>query len=328
MDLLYTANKKYVDMMLASIISVYLNGGLDELNIHIVYNDFSIDQILHVENVLKKLKNVNFTFYYLDERDIEKYKIPMWKGSHIANARLFFQSIMRDHIPDKLLYLDSDTICKGPLEGLKGYDVEAVYAVKDSLHRAYTQRFQDLRDYYNSGVLYIDTKKWESIDAERRIINFASDSPLELVYPDQDILNCAINNCIGELGLEYNFPPHPFIMTEEELREYHSYRGTSVEEILNAKDKIKICHSYGISGIKPWTDNNINPYNDLFMEYISMANPEFKKEKLDFKSKVKVGNKGIYIAGLLLKNKISASMVVDKGDTKSLSKTNRKFPLP
>lgn len=322
MDLLYTTNKKYVDMMLASIMSVYLNGGLDELNIHIIYNDFSIDEVLHVEKVLKKLKNVNFNFYYVDEKDIDKYGIPMWRGSHIANARLFFQSIIKDNIPEKLLYLDADTICKGKINHLGDYDKSAVYAVKDCLHRAYTQRFHDLENYYNSGVLYIDTKRWDKIDAEGRIIDFALNSPWELVYPDQDIFNCALDPDIGELGVEYNFPPHPYLMTEEQLREYHAYRGVSVEEILNAKERVKICHSYGISGVKPWTDNPINPYNDLFMEYIDMVNSEFKKEEIDFKTKLLVSNKNFYISCLLFKNKLSSTMVVDRGD-KHLSKVNK-----
>ncbi|MDE5629995.1 MAG: hypothetical protein K2I70_00195, partial [Bacilli bacterium] len=250
MDILYTTNKKYIDIMLASIYSIYLNGGFEHITLHIIYSDFTIDNILYIEKFLDNLCNVDFHFYYLDEREIDKYNIPKWRDSHIANARLFFQSILNDKIPDKLLYIDADTICVDKIDGLDEYNTAPIYAVKDSLHQAYTQRFSQLDNYYNSGFLYIDTVKWAKIDAENRIVDFVLNCPWNLVYPDQDILNCALDEDIGELGVEYNFPPHVYLFNEMELRMYHAYRGISAEELLNAKNKVKICHTCGISGIK------------------------------------------------------------------------------
>ncbi len=326
MDILYTTNKKYIDMMLASIYSIYLNGGLDHITLHIVYNDFSIDSILYIEKFLAKLDNVDINFYFLDEREIEKYNIPKWRDSHIANARLFFQSILKDKVPKKLLYIDADTICIDRIDGIVDYDISPVYAVKDSLHRAYTQRFSQLDKYYNSGFLYIDTAKWNNIDAEGRIVEFIANSPWNLVYPDQDILNCALGEDIGELGAEYNFPPHVYFFDEMELRRYHADRGLSAEEVLSAKAKVKICHSYGISGIKPWSNNNINPYNELFMEYLLMVNPDFKRENLCFKEMLFTRNKRLYKEWLLLRNSITSMLVVEgQNRNKSLSKVNIEF---
>ncbi|MCX4364250.1 MAG: hypothetical protein OSJ70_00560 [Bacilli bacterium] len=326
MDILYTANKKYIDVMLASIYSIYLNGGLDHITLHIIYSDFSIDSILYIENFLKPLPNVDFNFYYLDEKDIEKYNIPKWKESHIANARLFFQSILKDKVPKKILYIDADTICVGDLKGIVEYDFSPVYAVKDSLHRVYTQRFGHLEHYYNSGVLYIDTEKWDHIDAEGRIVEFAINSPWELVYPDQDIFNCALNTDIGNLSAEYNYPPQVYLFNEEELKRYQAFREIDAIELLEVKDKVKICHSYGVSGIKPWSNNTINPYNDLFMQYIMQVNPDFQKEDLPFKEMMMTRNKKIYKELLLLKTRISSMMVVD-GDIRHKSLSKKNVPL-
>lgn len=327
MDILYTTNKKYIDMMLASIYSVYLNGGIEHLTLHIVYSDFSIDDILYIERFLGNLNNVDFHFYYLDEREIEKYHIPKWRGSYIANARLFFQSILKDKIPKKLLYIDADTICVDDLSGIINYSDAAVYAVKDSLHRAYTQRFMPLDKYFNSGVLYIDSKKWDKFNVEERIIYFIENNPWELVYPDQDIFNCALESDIGEMSVEYNFPPHVFLFNEMELRRYHAYRETSAEEILAAKDKIKICHSCGISGIKPWSNNNVNPYNELFMEYLMHVNPMFKKEELSLKEMLLTCNKRFYKEWLLFRNSVSSLMVVERGVKKKSLSNNINFDI-
>lgn len=312
MEILYTANKKYIDAMVASIYSIYRNGGLDYINLHIIYSDFSLDDVIYIESFLKRLDGVKFNFYFLDEREIDKYNIPKWRGSQIANARLFFQSILKDKVPEKLLYIDADTICVGPLNELENYDKYPVYAVKDSLHDCYTQRFMNLDKYCNSGFMYIDTKKWSSVDAERKVVDFVSTSPWELIYPDQDIFNCALSEYIGELGAEYNLSPHVYLFDERELRRYYAYRGLSVEEVLSAKEKVKICHSYGFSGIKPWTNNNINPYNDLFMEYLLYVNPEFKKEDLSFKEMLVTRSKRLYKEWLLLRNNFSSMMVVER----------------
>lgn len=66
------------------------------------------------------------------------------------------------------------------------------------------------------------------------------------------------------------------------LRLYYDrrIRNSTPREITEAKKKAKILHSTGITGIKPWTNNNINPFNDEFMKYILLANPDFTKEEI------------------------------------------------
>lgn len=292
--------------MLASIYSIYLNSELGKINLHIIYDDFSIDNILYIEKFLGNLDNVNFHFYYLDDRDIDKYHIPKWRKSHIANAKLFFQSILKDNIPNKLLYIDADTICVGDLKCLEEYNRYPIYAAKDSMRQCYFQRFGDLEKYFNSGILYIDTDKWEDIKAENCIVDFMHNNPYKLLYPDQDILNNVLSHNIGELSIEYNLPPHAYIFDDNNMRRYYTHKSITPDEIFTARENAKICHSYGLSGIKPWSNNKINPYNDLFMEYLYMVNPHFKKEELGFLKRLYASNKKIFYTILLWNSDLSS----------------------
>lgn len=323
MDILYKVNKKDIDMMLASIYSIYLNGHLDELNFHIVYSDLNINDILYVENFLKGLYHVYFQIYYFDERDLEKYHIFKGQYSHMVSAQLFFSRILKDKVPEKLLYLSVDTICVGDMRGIKEYSIFPIYAAKDLRHEYYYQRFGQIKTYFNSGVLYMDTNKWEDINAESRIIDFIHHNPYELLYPDQDILNNALGDVIGELGIEYNLPPHAYIF-DENMQSYYHHRSIRAEEIFEARKKAKICHSYGLLGIEPWSNNNVNPYNDLFMEYILMVNPHFQRENLEFFKMLYSHNRKLFNMILMTSNKLSSLMVAhdDKVLVKNLQNKN------
>lgn len=323
MDILYTTNKKYMDVMLASISSIYKNGCLDSINLHIIYNDFSIDEILYVERFLKSLSGVSFSFYFLDDKEIDKYGIPKWKGSHIANARLFFESILKDKVPDHILYIDADTICVADISNLEEYDKFPIYAVRDTMHECYYNKFEGMDKYYNSGVLYINTKKWREMRAEGRIVDFLLTNPYELFYPDQDALNNALSGSIGDLGIEYNLPPHAYLLSDDDIMQFYTHRSIIASEIIEAKEKAKICHSYGFSGIKPWMNNKVNPYNDLFMEYLYAVNPNFKKEEMSFLKKLYASNKKIFYELLMLKSDLSSFLVEPSGN--SLNKKNHFF---
>ena len=67
---------------------------------------------------------MKYTFYRLEDYPIDDYGIPSWRGTQIANARLFFPRIIKEQNPDidNLLYIDSDTLIKNDLSGLDSYN--------------------------------------------------------------------------------------------------------------------------------------------------------------------------------------------------------------
>ena len=108
LDVLYTIDNKYVDMCLGSILSLIKNGNIENLRIHIIISNFELDDYHKIEKVLNKY-NCEYYFYDIKSFDIEKFCIPKWRGTQIANARLFWEDILESNLSsiENLLYLDS-----------------------------------------------------------------------------------------------------------------------------------------------------------------------------------------------------------------------------
>lgn len=282
-DILYTSDNRYLDIMLASIMSLVSNSNLKNIRIHIITENFCIEDYKKVEKLLCNYENVDFYFYPLEEISINKYQIPNWRGCQIANSRLFFQEILYSRISDikNLLYLDSDTIIISDLNNIKDYNSNTICACKDRVIKRYPQKL-NLNDYYNSGILYFNVEEWIKNSCEEKIIKHLEESKIKYNFPDQDILNLTFNDDITTLPLKYNVNPDIFIYKGIAGKIYFNEkeRTISYEEATEARKDPKILHSYALAEIKPWYTNNVNPFNDIFRHYINEINPSFELEDL------------------------------------------------
>lgn len=303
LDVLYTVNKNYIDMMLGSIVSLILNGNIDNLRIHIICSDFDLEDYHKIENVLYEYLGVEIYFYDVNSFDINRFNIPNWRGTQIANARLFFQEFLHEKISSmkNLLYLDSDTIVVSSLEGLNEYKENSINAVKDIYLKSYLQKTQGLREYYNSGVLYFNVLKWINENNQDKIINFIEQGNRPLIYPDQDILNYSLNDEITRLPLEYNLGTSAYLLDSWLQKMYFRKMNVTISEIESAKESPKIFHSTGVISIKPWMNNKVNPYNEEFMKYILMANPKFEKIEINILKRILTASPSLFKMGLVAK---------------------------
>lgn len=300
-DILFTSNKGYIDIMLASIYSMLLNGNLKNVRIHIICEGFSSSDYKKIEDIIKKFNGTEVYFYRMEDYDITKYNIPDWHGTQIANARLFFGDILKPHNMniENLLYLDADTITVGDLNGLDKYK-DSLHAVRDACLRHYYKSLDNLDTYYNSGVIYFNVDEWMSKDYQSKIIELLKTNKVKLTYPDQDIFNCAIRNGINDLPVSYNLPPHAYMFKGTSAKMYFNdkFRNVNYKEIGEAVIAPKIIHTYGLTGIKPW-QSDFNPYYDEYMKYIMMVNPNFTPTELEGLKKIAAKLPNTYKALLL-----------------------------
>ena len=283
-DVLFTSDKKYIDIMLSSMYSFLENSKLENIRIHIITNDFSLEDYKRVEEFINFFPNVEYFFYPLENFNIDKYNIPKWRDGQISNSRLFFEEILKPYMLDikKILYLDCDTITVSDLTKLKEFS-NGLLASKDiCCFNHYYKNLYNLDNYFNSGVIFIDVDEWTENGYQEKIVKFIENNNIKLSYPDQDILNCALKENIKELPINYNLPPHAYMFNGVFGKIYFNedHRNVCYKEVLDAKKSPKIIHSYGLSGIKPW-DGNFNPYHDEYMKYILKVNPNFIPEELD-----------------------------------------------
>ena len=273
-DILYTTDKNYLKLMLVSLNSLLLNNShLEEINIHIIFENLIDKDLELIERVLNSYNNCNLFLYdySLINTKIDKYSLPRWRNSNIANARLFFSYVI--NTCDNLLYLDSDTLVLGKLDDLDEYENNSISAVLDHLSKDYWSNLDNrLQKYCNSGVLWINRNLWENNNCNDLILSTIKDK-YKLTYPDQDILNIALKDYISLLPPEYNISPNEYFYNNLCLKKYYTINNIdyyNIKDVISAKKNPVIVHMTEFYGQRPWINNNIYPLNDLFIKYNNM----------------------------------------------------------
>ncbi|ENG2550889.1 lipopolysaccharide 1,2-glucosyltransferase, partial [Citrobacter farmeri] len=118
------------------------------------------------------------------------------------------------HKLDKLLYLDADVICKGPLDHLLNLDlndnVAAVVKDVDSIQSRVNERLPSFNlqgRYFNSGVVLINLRQWAEHRLTERALSLLTGEDGNAIffkYPDQDVLNILLRDKVYFLPREYN----------------------------------------------------------------------------------------------------------------------------
>lgn len=286
MNIMYTTDDRYLEIMLASIHSLIMNSKLDNIRLHIVTLNCNNSHFDKIKRLTDLYDNVELHIYRLEDNPIDNYNIPNWRGSQIANARLFYPRIIKDEFSDidSILYIDSDTLIVNDLSSLKTYNSPINACLDDSVLKKYYQDLLQLDRYYNSGVLYFNVDEYLSLDMEYRIKDYINSKSSNLLkYPDQDLINILLKDELSTLPPRYNFSAFAMLFNGLDARLFFndSKRQLSHKSIADERKNPIILHSYGLSDIKPWTNNGINPFNDLFMEHMQYINSNFKKEELE-----------------------------------------------
>lgn len=73
-----------------------------------------------------------------------------------------------------------------------------------------------------------------------------------------------------------------------------------------------IYHCFGFLGIRPWTKNNVNPFNKEFDKYMELVNPNLNKEKLSGARRILAEHKTLCYLILYMKNIILPEKAVQK----------------
>ena len=191
----FSGNKKIFEGMLLSVMSLakYSN---EELNVYVLTMDLTFnnpkfdaitdEQIAVLTEVLQK-KNPKSQAIKLDVT--EQYKATLMQGKNHENgytpyATLRLMLDLVPNLPDKMIYLDTDTMCCSDIKQLYDIDLEDndCAIVKD-----YMGRFWIRRSYFNSGVMLMNLKqiRENGLFEKCRQMVFKK----KMIMPDQSALN-------------------------------------------------------------------------------------------------------------------------------------------
>lgn len=277
MDFIYQCDDRYAPFTGVSIYSLLENNKLlDSIRVFVI--DDSISE-LNKSRLIQCVDSFGREISFLpadtlmnasDAKEMQKYK-----GTR-KNTHSFLKMIAIDQLPDDvetITYLDSDTLVLNSLEQLQDIEMKdcIIAMALDSLvdEKKKLIGFDRSDPYYNSGVIYIDVKRWKEGKCRERVIEHSKHHSYGTV--DQDLLNVEFKGEIYTLPPEFNFQPHHIAFTDKDYFSVFTHKNGryySEDEIKMAREHICIMHFFRYLGEQPWHKGNLHPCNDCFDSYL------------------------------------------------------------
>ena len=214
------------------------NHNSNYLTLHIALgfdNNYALPAGVTISSVIKNTPNYNLHFHlFIDkvsQSNINKFKQlssdrititlytinsnfiinPKTLILHITTISTCIRFIIPDvlfSITDRVIYLDSDTICLQSLEKLTKYSIKNYIAgvIPDSLdmQREIKTMYQiNAEQYFNAGVLLINTKRWHEEKISQKAFDLINNGKI-YKYADQDVLNILLENKTFLLPIKFN----------------------------------------------------------------------------------------------------------------------------
>ncbi len=208
LNVAYGVDANYLDGVGVSITSIVLNNRHINLDFYIiadVYNDAFFQKVAK----LAEQYQLRITLYRINTDKLQCLPCTqVW--SRAMYFRLFAFQLLGLTL-DRLLYLDADVVCKGDISQLLHLDlngaVAAVVKDVDPMQEKAASRLSDpelLGQYFNSGVVYLDLKKWANAKLTEKALSILMSKDNVYKYPDQDVMNVLLKGMTIFLPRGYN----------------------------------------------------------------------------------------------------------------------------
>ena len=272
-NLLYGGNDRAFDGLMISLLSASKNTK-ESINTYVLTMDLSdVDTKYQpltekhrkcLEDMIKK-QNSESSVTLIDITDI--YKSSMLNSKNLKNhftpyAQLRLFADMIPEIPEKIIYLDIDTIVNGDLNELFKIDIsEHELACVDDLYNWLNPYRWRVRHYFNSGVLLLNMKEIRKTNLFKNSRELVANK--KMISPDQDALNFLVKRKL--------------ILPEKFNAKDKYYKEIIVHHFCNVRKK----HHFFFR-VKPWmvdlVKEKMTAYNDLLDEYLERKK-KFKEKK-------------------------------------------------
>lgn len=209
MDITLTFDEGYAEPALACIESLITNNPRRRLTFWLITDGLSSGSRRNLELLVAGRAQVHF----LDPAPFEVDSLPL--STHVHSLHVSSAGYMRLFAPllipadvTRVLYLDVDTLCLGPLDELFDIDLgdATIAAVRDPyVHRmsdmealpglaGYRQEVDPQAPHFNSGMMLIDTARWRAGNVSQVATDYSRRHAEVTRYPDQDALNFALRD--------------------------------------------------------------------------------------------------------------------------------------
>lgn len=271
----FSANDKYIPLLSTELASIIEHSSADKYYDLVILttgvsdeNQFKLmSQIRNHPNFSIRFVNVGQTVYgydfYLEPRPTNT------KYSSEIYFRILVPTIMQDY--DYVIFCDADIVFQDDIAKLLDYDYSQniIGGVRDyeGIANCYNNNYERTKyritelgiksfdNYFVSGVLVINTKKFNELYSEKQLLDLAVSK--KWIQYDQDLLNFICKGDVKIIDAEWNF-------VEDIDNVYHSLPSRLFNEYEKSEKTPKAIHYSG--NRKPWINLN-SKFSSLFWKY-------------------------------------------------------------
>lgn len=277
MNFLYSSDIGYVDLSKISIASLLEANKGETVKIYYVEDHIGEDNKKWLTDLVHRFHG---EIYYINACEIDTSFVQKTSFSTAGYYRLLVSNIIPE---DKIIYLDCDTIVLGSFRELWSVDISEylVGGVKDTVqnHVAASVGMKDNSFYINSGMMYMNLKKWRNEDVDQQVREVFARYDGKVPHHDQGVINCVANGRILYLPVQYNLMSQYLYFTRKQLMKLFRIRQFySDNEIQEAKAQPVVIHFLNKFYGRPWHSGSEHPYAGVFDDYIDKYNISLEKQ--------------------------------------------------
>ncbi len=215
-------DQNYLQPFYALLTSLILNRENSAYHIHLIASGIEEKEREGIRSYIEQNRDA-VSFYTIDESVVREFVL-LNNWTSAVYYRLFFPLLVPETI-DRLLYLDTDIIVLKDLTSLFNSDLEnfPLGAVYDNYVKIQPRlNITEEGEYFNSGVLLIDLKKWREQKITEKAFDYLRQYPQNILFVDQCALNAVLFKNWKQMSLKYNvlYSYVPENRSKAELKEF------------------------------------------------------------------------------------------------------------
>lgn len=282
LDIVYATDNNFIDVLHASIASLYdTNGDLD-LDVWIIADNVTDTNKEKIDNLTTKYKQKEIN--WIENVEIP-FKLKLDRGSVSSFSRLFLGEALPKEVT-KVLYIDCDIIIMDSLRELFSmeFNESIVQGVSDVLNKEYKKVLEipANKPVFNAGVLYIDLEKWREERVEEKLISVIQKFNGNIIQGDLGVLNAVLYDSYKEINPKYNYMTIFEDMAYEDMLIFKKpVNYYSKKELEEARNNIVIRHyTTCFLSKRPWQRGSKVSHLEEFKKYYKGEYKRVKDSKI------------------------------------------------
>lgn len=235
----------------------------EEIKIYYVENQIGDDNKAILQNLVNRY---GADIFFISADNIDTSFIKKTWFSEAGYYRLLVSKLIPE---DKIIYLDCDTLVLGSFSELWKMDLDnfLIGGVVDTVQNyiATTIGMKSNSCYLNSGMLYMNLKRWREEDVDNQVRMMFEKYNGNVPHHDQGVINCIANGKILYLSPRYNLMSQYLYFNRNQLVSLYGFSEFySEKEIEFAKKYPIVIHFLNKFYGRPWLLGSAHPHAKEF----------------------------------------------------------------